>query len=233
MAIRRYLAMTASEFGTYGANLPALAYMACHFSPYGRGLSNLPTRLPKDSMLILNDRIPIAGHDPILIREQLTQSLTALGCSRVLLDFQRPGEPETSRVVQALDKALPCPVGVSECYAGDFSGPVFLPPVPPDTPISDCLSPWAGREIWLEEAPEGLAFTVTSQGAKAEPLSPALFPENGRKDGNLHCHYRIRLRDDRADFSLWRTEGDLEALAREAEALGVTCRVGLWQDWLI
>lgn len=231
MAIRRYLAMTATEIGANGEKMENLAYMACHFSPYSTGLSNLPGTLPPNAMLILNDRIPICGHDPIRIREQLTQLVQFHNCARILLDFQRPGDATTSLVVQALDAVLPCPVGVSECYAEDFSGPVFLPPVPPDTAMSDYLSPWIGREIWLEESCEGLEIVLSPKGAKSAPLPPALFPEEGYQDERLHCHYRAQLMEEQAAFHLWRTEEDFESMAQEAESFGITCRVGLWQDW--
>ena len=31
------------------------AYMACHFSPYSKGLSNIPPYLPKGSILLLDE----------------------------------------------------------------------------------------------------------------------------------------------------------------------------------
>ena len=44
MALPLHLAMTAEEFNT--CPLPALpAYMACHFSAYGKGLQDLPQAL--------------------------------------------------------------------------------------------------------------------------------------------------------------------------------------------
>ena len=55
IGIRLNLAMTAAELGA--APLPSHpAWMACHFSPYSTGLTNLPPKLPQDSLLILNDR---------------------------------------------------------------------------------------------------------------------------------------------------------------------------------
>ena len=47
MAIKGYLAMTAAEIAAAGAPAYGLAYMACHFSPYGTGLVNLPRELPE------------------------------------------------------------------------------------------------------------------------------------------------------------------------------------------
>ena len=52
MAMDVFLAMTAAEI-CGNRNLPAnLGWMACHFSPYGTGLSNLPKQLPPSSLLI-------------------------------------------------------------------------------------------------------------------------------------------------------------------------------------
>ena len=117
MAIHTYLAMTAAEFAAT-ENLPEhVAWMACHFSPYGTGLSNLPHSLPPGSLLILNDRIPIYGHDPNRIGQQLLESAEIIHCSGLLLDFQRADVEESLRLAAHLISALPCPVAVSDCYA--------------------------------------------------------------------------------------------------------------------
>jgi hypothetical protein len=77
-----------------------MAWMACHFSPYGTGLSNLPPNLPANAMVILNDRTPIHGHDS---KEILCQ-LNNLTPHCLLLDFQRQAVEET-----AAPAALPAP----------------------------------------------------------------------------------------------------------------------------
>ena len=46
MAIRPFLAMTAAEIRGTETLPPKTAWMACHFSPYSTGLSNLPKDLP-------------------------------------------------------------------------------------------------------------------------------------------------------------------------------------------
>ena len=73
MGISHYLAMTAEEIATTDILPEHTAYMACHFSPYGTGLTNIPESLPKNAILILNDRIPFCGHDKALIAKQLAQ----------------------------------------------------------------------------------------------------------------------------------------------------------------
>ncbi len=229
MALPLYLAMTAAEIQANSTLPDNLGYMACHFSPYGTGLCNFPTALPEGAMLILNDRIPCCGHDPQLICHQLAALVEKFGCSCVLLDFQRPGIEETAAMAGALADALPCSVGISEPYAADLSCPVFLPPVLPDCRLRDYLAPWAGREIWLEAALEGLCLILTETGCKRTPL-PYPPSDGGILEEVLHCRYTIRTDPDAAYFTLWRSREDLLSLLTEAESLGVTRAVGLWQE---
>lgn len=229
MALPLYLAMTAAEMQE-NTPLPSnFAYMACHFSPYGTGLSNLPPWLPENSMLILNDRTPICGHDPALICSQLSDIIEQWQCSGLLLDFQRPGCEETAILAKHLVAVLPCPVGLSALYAESASCPVLLPPPPLDEPLECHLAPWSGREIWLEAALDGLRLTLTAEGCKATPIPfPAL--SGGFVEEQLHCHYQIQTYADRAEFILYRTLEDLNALLEEAESLGVNAAIGLWQE---
>ena len=224
MALPLYLALTAREF-TDCSSLPAHpAWMAFHFSPYGTGLCNLPPALSEGSILILNDRIPPAGHDP----ESILEQLRTLDFSTLLLDFQRPGCTEISALVRFLATELGRPVGISESYARDGDGAVFLPPVPPDVAVDKYLSPWQGREIWLEAALDGLHYTITQEGSAARTLS--VRPTQGLIDDALFCHYRGETLRDRVEISLWRTRSDLDALLEKAQTLGVTQAVGLWQE---
>ena len=72
--------------------------------------------------------------------------------------------------------------------------------------------------------------TVTEKESLLSPLAPAEIPENSLEDPAPHGHYRSKTFDDRIDFTLWRTRDDLTNLLREAESLGVTLAVGLWQE---
>ena len=45
MGLPLYLAMTAAELSAAEALPRKMAYMACHFSLYGTGLSNIPEQL--------------------------------------------------------------------------------------------------------------------------------------------------------------------------------------------
>jgi len=225
-----FLAQTCAEFAQCDKNPEKIAWMACHFSPYGTGLSNLPRMLPEGSMLIVNDRIPICGHDPKRIAKQISEIVSEFSCSAVLLDFQRPGCELTYEVVRSVIQRLSCPVGVSHLYAAGFSCPVFLPPPDLDVPILSHLAPWDGREIWLEAALDMAQFTVTENGCTSLPL-PYSPPEgNVLRDEKLCCSYRCDIHDDAAVFTLWRTPEDLGRLLELSAQLGVTRSVGLYQQ---
>lgn len=230
MAIRPFLAMTAAEMRNISSPPGEIAWMACHFSPYGLGLSNLPGSLPPGSLLILNDRTPIHGHDPRLIAQQLGDCASRLNCYGVLLDFQRPEDKEIAALVKILAEALPCPVGVSELYAEGVDCPVFLPPVPPSVALESYLAPWQSREVWLEMALGGEVISLTEQGTEVTPLSCFEDDMDGFPEEKLHCHYRIQLEDQGVRFTLWRTQEDLEALLDEGERCGIGAAVGLYQE---
>ena len=55
------------------------------------------------------------------------------------------------------------------------------------------------------------------------------FPEDGQADERLYCHYATEPSPESAVFRLWRTRWDLDALLAEAQTLGVTKAIGLWQ----
>ena len=230
MATAIYLAMTAAEFS--GSDpLPAnLCWMAGHFSLYDRGLSNLPSSLPANSILMVNDWIPWCGHNPALILEQLEQAVRRLDLYGILLDFEEPGCPELRALAEQLTTSLPCPVAVADRYAENLACPVFLSPCPHHTPLAEYLQPWAGREIWLDLARDAATITLTRTGCITLPLPLGELPEGGHRDKSLHCHYFTETTPDSAHFTLWRTAEDLDALALEAESLGVKTTVGLYQE---
>lgn len=230
MAISLYLAMTSAEISAAKALPEKIAYMACHFSPYSTGLSNIPDALPPGSVLILNDRTPISGHDPELIALQLEQAAKQLQCGSILLDFQRGGYDELTALCKILIRSLPCPIAVSALYADGLECPVFVPPCPPHSLLSEYLYAWRGRDIWLEAALDSSRITVTESGCafRSNPVTEGLdFPHS---DEALHCHYRTDIADGSATFTLIRTEDDLAAFLQEAESLGIRKALGLWQE---
>ena len=78
MGLHCYLAMTAREINQCPLLPSKIAWMACHFSPYGTGLVGLPEKLPQGSLIIVNDRIPIRSHDPGQIVYQLRKLIASL-----------------------------------------------------------------------------------------------------------------------------------------------------------
>ncbi len=231
MAIRRYLAMTAGEMREKMEICGNTAWMACHFSPYGRGLSNLPRELPEGSLLIVDDITPIHNHDHEHIGLQLKATVEAHCCGGVLLDFQRSGYPGAGELARHLARVLPCPVATAEGYADRSNGPVFLSPVPCHIPLTEYLSFWSGREVWLEMALDGTVLTVREKGTEITPLPRPALKETGFEEKTLHCHYTIQEQETEVVVTLWRTRSDLEELLAEAEKLGVTTAVGLYQEF--
>ncbi len=228
-ALPVYLAMTHWEFHACAQPPQHIAWMACHFSPYAQGLSNIPEYLPAGSLLMVNDRTEPHMHDPSLIAHQLTEAVERLHPRGIVLDFQRPANRQTQEVTAKLLETLPCPVAVTPIYDAESAKAVFVPPVPPNQDIRDYLKPWEGKEIWLETEKAGICLTVNKTGCTTDATA-ALPPEPVFADDNLFCHYGIQVMNDRAVFSLYRTKEDQERLLEKAEKLGVTLAVGLYQE---
>ena len=208
--------------------LPRFAYMAMHFSSYNKGLSNLPESLPKGSMILLDDSLEPADHDPEMVTRQLAELIDRVAPTAVLLDFQRPVTKELEIMAEAIIKALPCPVGVTEAYAKEFGCPVFLPPPPANKALGDYIGPWKKQGVYLEIAPEGLEITVTETGSSATPIFPV--SDLPLEDKRLHCHYNVKVLQDEVVFTICRYREDLAALVQEAEDLGVLGCVGLYGE---
>ena len=226
----QYLAMTAAEFALCKELPEKIAWMACHFSPYGFGLSNRPTELPPGSILMINDRIEPTCHNADLVAIQAYETAEALQCSGILLDFQRPGNGLTQQIAAAVTAASPCPVAVSNHYAKELECAVFLPPPPLRCDTSEYFSYWQDREIWLDIAPDAELITLTEAGAQISPLLPPEPLSECHRDTALHCHYTVEISGASAAFTLWRTREDLEELLEEAGTLGVSTAVGLYQE---
>lgn len=230
MPIPCYLALTAAEFAKIDPLPEKCAWMACHFSCYGTGLSNLPETLPEGALIILNDRTPIYKHDPQRICDQLTELAEKLKPSGYLLDFQRKDVPAAQEIANVLTQSLPYPVAVTHHYADDLDCPVFLESPPPYVPLEKHIAPWKGRQLWLDVAPDTVQLTVTTQGCQIEqtdaPLSEPIF-----LDDALHCRYHIDLTNEAAVFTLHRQKTELVSLLKEAETLGFAQAAGLYQEW--
>lgn len=223
MKIVPYLAMTAAEFEKASVFPEQMAWMACHYSPYGTGLSNLPRQIPSGSLLILNDRTPICGHDADLVARQLGECAEKFSCAGILLDFQRPGSEDIVKAVAA----LPYPVASTPPYAEAVPCAVFLPPPPLTMPPEKHIAPWHGREIWLEVATEETTVRVTADGSAHIAPHALACPYT---DTRLHCRYGIRKTEAFVDFYLQRGVDEWNALMREASECGISVFVGLYQQ---
>lgn len=230
MAFPLYLALTPTEIlHTFPLPQP-YGWMACHYGSYTDGISNVPTELPPNSMLIFDDQIPPSGHDPKRIAQELFHLTEALQPACVLLDFQRQDLQKNADTAAEIAGTLTCSVGVSALYASPLSCPVFLPPPPLHIPISEYLAPWQGREIWLDVALDCACITVTKEGSHIGAGQYPAFAQPSFEEPKLHCGYSMDITEDRAIFTLWRTRRHLETLLQEAEAFGVTKAVGLYQE---
>ena len=230
MALPLYLAMTASEMLINDPFPTDFAYMACHFSPYSQGLSNLPTSLPHGAILILNDNFPCQGHSPNLVAHQILEIIGGFQCDSLLLDFQRPPTPESENMVRTIVAELPCPVALLPAYKGNWGGPVFLPPCPLHIPMAEYLAPWKDQEIWLEAALCQEAITVTKDGTDFTPQFPPDGLDGRFYDEVLSCYYHINTSPDAITFTLFDTRESLQQKLKKAHSLGVTRAVGLYQE---
>ena len=230
MVLPLYLALTAAEISASSAFLDYCAYMACHFSPYTAGISNIPAFLPRGSMLILNDRLPCQGHSADLVANQISEAVLRLDCESVLLDFQRSPEPESEAIVSAILSATSCPVAVTEAYAADAECPILLSPAPLHLPLADYLLPWKGREIWLEAALCQEEILITEKGVHINSIFPTEQLSGGFYDESLRCCYHTHILEDSIRFTLFDTPESLNQKLELAAQLGVSRAVGLWQE---
>ena len=225
MAIAIHLAMTAAEFSTCAQLPERVAWLACHFSSSGPGLSNIPKSLPAHSLLMVDDSTPFQNHEPEHIIRQLREAVCALEAQAVILDFQRPYDKDVQTFVCKLQKELSCPVAAPPEYAQGDS-PVFLPPCPLNKPLKNHLAPYHGRSVWLDISPLPAKITVTPRGSHYEVLQD--ISKLPHWEANLCCHYNIDIEAERIVFTLDR---DLERWLTEAEKLGVSTAIGLYQEF--
>ena len=228
MSLRFYLAMTEAEIRSAPSLPRHLAYMACHFSPYGAGLTNIPQRLPKESLLIVNDRVPVFHHDPQLILRQLTAAVQRLNAFGVLLDFQIGNVPLTSQIVKALIDGLPCPVAVSPAYAEALSCPLFSAPALHQR-FCDFAPIKKGRSLWLDTYQETTKYKITATGCTTE--NSACTSGNRFFDDTLQCSYQLSIGKDSATFTLSRQAEEIPKYLRAAEKAGISVAVGLYQQF--
>ena len=230
MALQLYMAINSAEFYNLAQIPPHPAWMACHFSGHSSGLSNLPADFPQASIVMLDDSTPIQGHDPQRILNELRQLYERIKPAAFLLDLQRPASLEAVQMARFLARSLPCPVAVSHLYAADLDCPVFLPPPPLHKALPEYLKPWDGREIWLEIATDCQNMVITREGCQIIPEYISTLPEPVFYHEKLFCRYHTKVEKDRVVFTLQREKNEWEQLLIQAEALGVACCIGLYED---
>ena len=230
MVLPLILAMTQSEIGAVSKLPHKIAWMSCHFSSGSEGITGIPEELPEGSILILTDGESSRGHSRDLAAQQLADAVQKLGCNSVLLDFQRPPDPESIAMVHAIVEALSCPAAVTAAYSEGLSCPIFLAPCPLHMPMADYLLPWRSREIWLEAALGQENITVTKHGTAFAPTYPVHVQGSSFYSEKLHCMYQTNVSSDSITFTLFDTPETLKGKLHTAHALGVCRMVGLYQE---
>lgn len=223
-----FLAVTGPEMEIFHPQ--KLAYMACHFSPYHPGLSNLPASLPPGSILLVDDSMSIEGHDPQAVTQQLEDIVRCFSPYAILLDFQNPPTTAGIEMANTILHSISCLVAVTKPYAASLNCPVFLAPPPVNMPLGKYLEPWKTREIFLEVTSDCLQFTITAEGCKVISFPTDTTPNTSQQDLRLHCHYHVDVFPDRAVFTLRRTREDLLDMAQEALELGVLGTIGFYRE---
>lgn len=225
-----YLATTAQEFTQFKDIPSTLCYLACHFSASGVGLSNFPVTLPAGSILCIDDSTPIANHKAKIITQQIEELIKAFNPCGILLDFQRPDNPNAPQIIESILDCATCDVAVSHIYAKEYSCPVFLPPLPFRMTVKEYLKPWAEREIWLEIGNDKEIAIVTENSFGAERVYNIPKSKMQFRDPSLLCHYCTLIKQDHIAIHFHRTAQDLQELQWKAKEHGVTKFLGLWQQ---
>ena len=201
MVLPLYLAMSALEFRP----IPQAAFLVLE-----------PSDVPPPGVLpVVTDRSP---------PDKQTLLRLCQGCDALLLDFEHPPSADTRRLLQE----LPCPAAAPPGYSD--TGAVFLPPAPLHIPLEDYLSPWKGREIWLEAALQKQVITVTAEGAEISPVSSSGELSGGFYSERLCCRFIQEFTEDRVVFTLFDTPDTLKRKLERAAELGVARAVGLYVE---
>ena len=229
MEIPHYLALSAAEFAFANPLPEHIAWMSCRFSPYGRGLINLPDTLPPGSVCILDDSTPINNHDLRRIADELENTLSRCTCLGLLLDFQRANRPEQAELVSVLTEVLSFPIAAPPQYAM-AENILFLPPVPAEDTPEKYLTPWKGRRIWLDTGMSSAVLTLNESGCRVD-YPGEISPQSWRQDAETASAYHIRKIPGAIECTLCRIRESLPSLLEKCSAHGVELAIGLWQEY--
>ena len=229
-----YFALTAGELAAWeGENA---AWMACRFASGSDGLSNLPDKLPPNSLLILNDQTPAQQHNPARIQKELQETLEKFGCPGLLLAFERKPTESSEAIAKAAAKAaedLGIFCAVPESYLDCGKDAALFLPMP--APLSEPDFPHS-RPLVLELAPRGLCLQITEKGAKEETVSYWELSQEGKshtlfRDKTEKYDYFCKLQPGLASYSILETAESLQAFWENVCKLpNVLGGVGLYQE---
>ena len=93
------------------------------------------------------------------------------------------------------------------------------------------VTPWAGRELWLEAVTDIRTAVITESGCTRQAAAPPRADAVWFEDPAFHCRYCWHADDRQAVFTLERTAKHIPSLLEEAEKLGITRAVGLYQQY--
>lgn len=230
MDINCYMAMTAPEITRVSPHPHRIGWLSSHFSERSNGLCNLPDALPEGAVLILDDSTPPAGHDPEEVAVQLNMLVQKSHLQVVILDFQNPNQFPTEEMTAYLLSTLTCKVCVAAPYAKPHNCPVLIPAPMPHRSPQKHISPWRGREIWIEATLDTERITVTEQGSTITVL-PYQEPEgHWFTEERLCCRYQIQELETQVEFTLTRDMKMLKQLLENCQQLGVSYFIGLYQQ---
>ncbi len=210
MVCKGYWAVTEKEMSKI-SNQP-LAWLACRFDKRGYGLENLPPKLPKGALILVDDLQPIGSHSPARIAKQLTELCSRYHPAGIVLDLERRPMPRALQMVKHLTRLEQVPVAVTPAYARELDCPVFLT-APMHKKLPQLLAPWKDREIWLD-LPMG-QWAVT-RGIPEPMQTPHSGPWGW--DRFLCCGY-VKTGSD--TYVLCRNQQMLPKILEEAGRLGV------------
>lgn len=201
--------------------------MGCHF--ISGGLTALPENLPRNSLLMIDDRIPLEKCNIAEVKNKLDRLTEEFRLAGILLDFQRSGSAESQALSIFLSKHMTVPVAVTEHYAQATSGPVFVCMPPAHQTIISSLEQWRGREIWLELATDRKTVIIDTEGCRVtESGDQAVITPS--YCGKRYSHYKIDFQGRAARFTFNRGIEDLKKIICDKKALGIKHTVGLYQE---
>lgn len=226
MKIPLYLAVTSDEISKK-VNLPTnTAWMSIRFDQAGDGLFNFPPAPFDKGILILDDYHPYSQHSCEKICHQLKNYMDENNYTGLLLDFQRPRDENLYNLARMLERELSCKVAMPPNYSNGDSI-VFLPPPSPVVSPADYLTPWKGREIWLDLTTQAYALCFTADGISERANPNDVFPFY---DKSLCTHYHVKTVAENITFSFRRTREDCMSMLDEAEAYNVRAAFSLYHE---